>query len=612
MLLNIKLLLNGIDQFWLNFRQQTKLILLGTILISILVNTFASWSLNLVQQETVFNNRKFVQDISTLVTTNVITTLSEKNYKQILPSYERLLKNNFSIKYIIIFEADKNRSYYAPFQNKEANGKLLFKKQDDYLKNTITASFELFSAEKFLGVVVIGLNSSQNLVDNFKLTQLVIILLFFIFWVSLIIAIIFNAIIITKPLKELSYGVKNIAEGNFRQKVNLPFGGELGELIIQFNEMGKKLQEYDEKNIKQLISEKKKLENLISKIADGALLLDTNLRIIFVNSAAIQIMGWEKKKQVIGTSFWELLPKTMQKKMYTTLGQLVKTSSSGFFYGEIPPLLEESQENGKRSVRMILNIVYGPKGASTKPEGVVVTVQDCTKDMELRQSTTRFIGNISHELRTPLFNINSFIETTQDYSYTLTTNQKKYFLETVGNESSRITRLLTNVLDLSHDNAVTKSTSKSVDLKEIINQSCRSYQLVAKDKNIKLKQELSSSIRQINADFDSLIQVFINLIGNSLKFTYPQGEIIVRVYQVNYKNKSISRIEVLDTGLGIPKSFKRAVFSRFVRVEDKVHNIKGTGLGLAIVELILAEYGSRPRVITKEKVGSIFYFDLKE
>jgi two-component system sensor histidine kinase NblS len=134
----------------------------------------------------------------------------------------------------------------------------LFKKQDDYLKNTITASFELFSAEKFLGVVVIGLNSSQNLVDNFKLTQLVIILLFFIFWVSLIIAIIFNAIIITKPLKELSYGVKNIAEGNFRQKVNLPFGGELGELIIQFNEMGKKLQEYDEKNIKQLISEKKK------------------------------------------------------------------------------------------------------------------------------------------------------------------------------------------------------------------------------------------------------------------------------------------------------------------------------------------------------------------
>ena len=110
MLLNIKLLLNGIDQFWLNFRQQTKLILLGTILISILVNTFASWSLNLVQQETVFNNRKFVQDISTLVTTNVITTLSEKNYKQILPSYERLLKNNFSIKYIIIFEADKNLS----------------------------------------------------------------------------------------------------------------------------------------------------------------------------------------------------------------------------------------------------------------------------------------------------------------------------------------------------------------------------------------------------------------------------------------------------------------------------------------------------------------------
>lgn len=612
MLLNIKLLLNGIEQFWLNFRQQTKLIMLGTIVISISLNSLASWSLNLLQQEKVFNNKKFVQDISTLVSTNLITSLSEKNYKQILPSYEKLLKNSFSIRYIIIFEIDENRSYYAPFRDQEAASKLLFKKQNDYLKNTITANLSLFSAEEFLGVLIIGINSSQNLMDNFKITQLVIVLLFFVFWVTLIIGIIFNAIVITKPLKELSYGVRNIAEGDFRQKVNLPFGGELGELIIQFNEMGKKLQQYDEKNIKQLIYEKKKLENLIAKIADGALLLDTNLRIVLVNSAAIKIMGWERKKKVIGANFWELLPKTMQKKMYTTLGQLIKTSSSGFFYGEITPLIQEAQEEEKKSIRMILNIVYGPKGSLNKPEGVVVTVQDCTKDIKLNQSTTRFIGNISHELRTPLFNIKSFIETTQDYNYTLTTNQKKYFLETVGNESNRLTRLLNNVLDLSQDNPLTKNIKKNVDLREIINQSCRSYQLVAQDKNIKLKQEISSTIPHINADFDSLIQVFINLIGNSLKFTYSQGEIIIRVYRVNYKNKNIVRIEVLDTGLGIPECFKKDIFSRFVRVEDKVHNIKGTGLGLAIVEVILAEHGSRARLITKEKIGSLFYFDLNE
>ena len=127
-----------------------------------------------------------------------------------------------------------------------------------------------------------------------------------------------------------------------------------------------------------------------------------------------------------------------------------------------------------------------------------------------------------------------------------------------------------------------------------------------------MRQEISSVTPHINADFDSLIQVFINLIGNSLKFTYSQGEIVIRVYRVKYKNKSTVRIEILDTGLGIPKGFKEAIFSRFVRVEDKVHNIKGTGLGLAIVEVILAENDSRARLISKEKVGSLFYFDLNE
>ena len=92
--------------------------------------------------------------------------------------------------------------------------------------------------------------------------------------------------------------------------------------------MGKKLQTYDEKNIEKLMNEKTKLENLVLTIADGALLLDTNLRILLINSAAIEIFGWKKKKQLIGTNLWAHLPKPLQKKMYQSLEKIILTNIS--------------------------------------------------------------------------------------------------------------------------------------------------------------------------------------------------------------------------------------------------------------------------------------------
>ena len=98
-----------------------------------------------------------------------------------------------------------------------------------------------------------------------------------------------NALMITQPIKELSTGVKNIAAGNFKQRIDLPLSGELGELIFSFNEMAEKLESYDEQNIDELTAEKAKLETLVSTIADGAVLLDADLQVILVNPTARRI-----------------------------------------------------------------------------------------------------------------------------------------------------------------------------------------------------------------------------------------------------------------------------------------------------------------------------------
>ena len=84
----------------------------------------------------------------------------------------------------------------------------------------------------------------------------------------------------------------------------------------------------------------------------------------------------------------------------------------------------------------------------------------------------------------------------------------------------------------------------------------------------------------------------------------------MRAYRIDYLTRFKIRIEVLDTGIGINQAFKNIIFNRFVKEENDIYNLNGTGLGLAIVKSILKEHQSSIRVITKQNIGSVFWFDL--
>jgi two-component system sensor histidine kinase NblS len=162
----------------------------------------------------------------------------------------------------------------------------------------------------YLGVLAIGINPNPTVVTSSHLTRDVTIAVFISIWAMVILGAVFNALMITKPIKELLVGVKNIAAGNFQQRIDLPLGGELGELILNFNEMAERLESYDEQNIEELTAEKAKLETLVSTIADGAVLLDTNLRVILANPTAQRIFGWDS--QITGEDALKVLPEAVQ------------------------------------------------------------------------------------------------------------------------------------------------------------------------------------------------------------------------------------------------------------------------------------------------------------
>lgn len=186
-----------------------------------------------------------------------------------------------------------------------------------------------------------------------------------------------NALTITKPIKELLLGVKQIAAGNFKQRIDLPFGGELKELIFSFNEMAERLERYEEQNIEELTAEKAKLETLVSTIADGAVLIDDHMQVILVNPTARRIFGWEGL-DVVGESVLNLLPSAVQIEITRTLYEMAAGECESAEF-RIP-----FTQPSKRTIRLLLATVFDQQRESVK--GIAITVQDITREVELNEA----------------------------------------------------------------------------------------------------------------------------------------------------------------------------------------------------------------------------------
>ena len=604
MLFNIKNFVGWANHVLVNFKLQTQMISTLTLLVSFFVSSIASWSILTVQGQINLNNNRFTNELYSLFIVNVISLAEQNKSQEILSLCGNFYESIPNIRYILFIDGFKN--YYSIPYNYDELFSLIQTPQNKQHSNEM----KLISIphKNFKGVMIIGTNPNSNFLNSTLINYTFIITSFTLFWGVVILGIVFNKIILINPLNEISLGLRCITSGDFSKRIKSQPKRELRELTFCFNEMGRSLELFEEQTQERLLSEKTKLERLIATITDGIILLDTNLTITLVNSAAIKIFGWKTKTRLVGTSIWNHLPVNLQKKVFTTLQGILLGSNSVIFFEEA---FSEITQISKKFVRVTINIIYDSNGENKVPVGIGIVLHDTTKELELDKTQDRFISNISHELRTPLFNIKSFIETIQEYDYTLSNWQKRYFLNIVNKETDRLTRLVNDILSISKLNSTKNVPFRSMDLREIFYQTLANYQIAARDKDISLYSEFSFKKSTINGNKNLLFQVLVNLVGNALKFTYKKGEVLIRAYQIGNGKIEKIRIEVVDTGIGIIYSDQQDIFQRFYRIENDVHSLKGTGLGLSIVKTILSEHRTTIHVISRYNIGSIFWFDLE-
>lgn len=614
---------------WKNFTLQTRLMLIATLIVSIVMSGITFWTVDNIQTDTKLNDTRFARDLGLLFAANVTPLVFEKQHSELAHLTERFYNSTASIRYIILLDEEGEIYFGIPFKAQKVQNSLKLKEYVEFknlsnsfplIKNSnkldqteiIDIFVPLKYLDKHLGFVIIGVNPNPTLVNFSRLTKEITIAVFVSIWIMLILGAAFNALTITQPIKELLVGVKNIIAGNFAQRIDLPFGGELGELIASFNKMAERLERYEKQNIEELTSEKAKLDTLVSTIADGAILLNPSLEIILVNPIAKKIFNW-KRKSVIGRNIEELLPGNMNTSLTRVFNSLleIKQGEEIVSFQQEFTLLSEQKE--QKTIRIFFTRVFDQYKINIK--GIAVTIQDVTKEAELNQAKSQFISNVSHELRTPLFNIKSFIETLEDYEDSLSKEQKKEFLQTVNKETNRLTRLVNDVLDLSRLESSNQYNLETLDINDIINEILRSYRITAQYKNIKLSSEMEHNLPFIKANHDLIMQVLANLLSNAIKFTYVNGEIVIRSFKIKLSlfnnEKSKVRVEISDNGLGISQKDYSIIFDRFARVENQAHIFEGTGLGLPIVRNILEKYKSNILLESKLGLGSTFWFDLQ-
>lgn len=323
----------------------------------------------------------------------------------------------------------------------------------------------------------------------------------------------------------------------------------------------------------------------------GVLRIDAGGRLVYTNSAAQRLLSF--REAAAGELLSERLENAELCRTLTAMRQSPNGTGLDFridFAG------------GYTVVRLTPLLV-----TELGEDEVIVTVQDVTQLKEAERSREEFLAHITHELRTPLTNIRAYSETlNEDFFDDEQTRRECY--NVIMSETRRLSKLIEDVLSATQiDAGVARLSRQAVRIDESLRKAVQEIQASAESKRVELALKLPSKLPAAFGDAHRLHQVWINLIGNAVKYTPSGGSVSIDAQGEG----SLVRVRITDTGIGIPPEFHERIFEKFFRVEDpRVDAEEGTGLGLAITREIVRLHGGFIRVESDAGVGTTFSVEL--
>ena len=376
---------------------------------------------------------------------------------------------------------------------------------------------------------------------------------------------------------------KAVAEGQFAQPL-LPRSGddELNVLEQNLGDMSLKIRD----TINALRSEKEKVDSILRCMVEGLVVIDPKGKVLLINEQAKTMFG-VTEEQIRDGSFVEISRSPAMRMILRELSE--------FDFAKNTYSKRVSIEDG----RWFRVNAVSLRNGTERPSGSILVFHDITEIQRLETVRSDFVANVSHELRTPLTAIRGYVETLlhQPPTDPADTNQ---FLTIIDRHSERLSRLTEDLLVLSDlEFGARKMTFKPVEAGHLIQRVLEVFWDRAAKRKLKLSYSVSSEPLWILGDYDRLQQLFINLVDNAVKYTPPEGSVMITSEQPHLEARVAPRVEiaVVDTGVGIAEKDLPRLTERFYRVDKaRSRELGGTGLGLAIVKHIVLAHGGELKI----------------
>jgi len=384
--------------------------------------------------------------------------------------------------------------------------------------------------------------------------------------------------------------------------------------------------------LEQLVkTEQLKLGAIVESLIDGVIMTDREYKVLMVNPAAKKYLGLEKTLDI---DFFKLV--NSFEDHFDIRSKLEESIAFDKIITERDVLINE---------RFFQIVVAPVKGESHIVEdqilGCVVVFHDITKEKESEKFKEDFNSLIVHELRGPLGTIKKIGEVMHGERIREDKTTYDEYIKIVFDSSSQMLELVDELLDISRiESGRFALSSRTSEIKEIIEGRVVFFSTLAKDKEIKLVSKVSENV-PLEIKFDPLRieQALNNLLSNAVKYTNPQGSIEIQAF-LHKKGEEISKeaevngvkwfitekedevflnildcvvVGVTDSGEGISEENLKRMFVKFNKEEILMQNKSGkksTGLGLAVVRGIIKAHGGIVGVDSREGEGSTFYFTI--
>ena len=274
------------------------------------------------------------------------------------------------------------------------------------------------------------------------------------------------------------------------------------------------------------------------------------------------------------------------------------TCEHGLGEGDSPILL--------RGLRKIGTVPSG-FGGGMQVRGIVVLLQDVSRQKTAQRRNAELVSGVSHEMKTPLAGIKAYVELLADGDAEDSATQEE-FLGVISSQADRLLQLVDNLVTVAEVEAATAGAGKRRwPLGALLDEALALVQPQAAAKQIALASDFDNPLLPVLADRRLLVQAAVQLLSNAVKYTPAGGEVVLRSRAVGDR----ARVEIEDNGVGLGPEDCVKVFEKFYRVPQFKGMAPGTGLGLPLARHIVENlHGGTLTVESQPGEGSLFAVEL--